>query len=196
MPDLGDRPPRAVDLTGGEYVVIQPAVGNGHRVEDPDGNLVLEGTQERLVMGEETTFDGADGRPALTVRAGAVLDIAGHYTVIDERTEEPVVLLDPRFSMVTEQWLLRDPATEDVIARVENWSKAVSFLRHLPFVGVAFRLLPHGLEIGDADGSHVGTIERKFGVKTRYVVRIDDDRAVPHDAVVAATTIIHALAGT
>lgn len=196
MADAGAEGDRSLDCSGDEYVVVQPPLGNAHYVEDPAGNVVLEGTQERLVMGEETTFVDADGRPALTVSAGPVLDLDGDYTVIDERTGEPLVLLDPRFSMLREQWVLRDPETETVVAEIENWSKATSFLRHLPFVGLAFRVLPHGHEITDPDGLHVGTIERRFGLARRYVVRIDDDRAVPHDPVVAATMVIHALGGT
>ena len=186
---------RPVDFSGDEYVVVQPPLGNGHHVEDANGTVVLEGTRERLVMGEETTFVDGDGQQALTVSAGPVLDLDGDYTVIDERTGEPLVLLDPRFSMLTEQWVVRDPATETVVAEIENRSKATSFLRHLPFLGLAFRALPHGHEITDADGLHVGTIERRFGLARRYVVRIDDDRAVPHEAVVAATMVIHALGG-
>lgn len=195
MADAETGTDRSIDRPGDEYVVVQPAIGNGHRVEDAAGTVVLEGTQERLVMGEETTFVDGDGRPALTVRAGPVLDLAGDYALVDATTDEPIVLLDPRFSMLTERWVLRDPETEAVVGEIENWSKATSFLRHLPFVGLAFRILPHGHEITDADGLHVGTIEREFGLGTRYVVRIDDERAVPRDAVVAATWVIHAVRG-
>jgi hypothetical protein len=195
MADAGIGADRSIDPSGDEYVVVQPAIGNAHRVEDPSGNVVLEGTQERLVMGEETTFTDAEGRPAVTVRAGAVLGLAGDYTLVDATTDEPIVLLDPRFSMLTEQWVLRDPDTEAVVAEIRNWSRATSFLRHLPLVGIAFRVLPHGHDITDADGLHVGTIEREFGAEARYVVRIDDDRAVPHEAVVAATWVIHAIGG-
>lgn len=195
MVDAGRKAGWSLDCSGDEYVVVQPPIGNDHRVEDPVGNVVLEGAQERLVMGEEATFVDGDGRPALTVKAGPVLDFAGDYTVVDERTGEALVLLDPHFSMLTQQWVLRDPESEAVVANIENWSKATSFLRHLPFVGLAFRVLPHGHEITDADGLHVGTIERDFGATTRYVVRIDDDRGVSHEAVVAATMVIHALGG-
>ncbi len=195
MAETGTGGNRSLDPSGDEYVVVQPAIGNAHRVEDAAGNVVLEGTQERLVMDDETTFTDAAGRPALTVRAGAVLDLAGDYILVDATTDEPIVLLDPRFSMLTERWVLRDPETEAVVAEIRNWSRATAFLRHLPFLGIAFRVLPHGHEIADADGLHVGTIEREFGVGTRYVVRIDDDRAVPHEAVVAATWVIHAISG-
>ena len=195
MADAGSGADQSIDPSGDEYVVVQPAIGNAHRVEDAAGNVVLEGTQERLVMGEEATFTDAEGRPILTVRTGAVLGLAGDYTLVDATTDEPIALLDPRFSMLTEQWVLRDPDTEAVVAEIRNWSRATSFLRHLPLVGIAFRVLPHGHEITDADGLHVGTIEREFGVGTRYVVRIDDDRDVPHEAVVAATMVIHAIGG-
>jgi uncharacterized protein YxjI len=196
MANVGDDVERAIDLSGDEYVVVQPAIGSDHRVEDAEGNVVLRGTQERLKMNEETTFVDDVGRSILTVRAGAVLDLAGDYTLVDETTAEPLVLLDPRFSMLTERWVLRDPDTEAVIAEIENWSKTASFLRHLPVLGAAFRIVPHGAEITDADGLHVGTIDRQFSIEKRYVVRIDDDRSIPRDAVVAATMVIHALAGT
>jgi len=196
MADAGAGGDRPLDCSGDEYVVVQPPIGNGHRVEDATGSVVLQGKQERLVMGEKTTFADGDGQPALTVRAGPVLDLAGDYALVDATTDEPIVMLDPHFSMLTQQWVLRDPESEDVVAEIENWSKATSFLRHLPFVGLAFRVLPNGHEITDADGLHVGTIEREFGVGTRYHVRIDDGRAVSHEAVVAATMVIHALGGT
>jgi hypothetical protein len=187
---------RPVDCSDDRYVVVQPAIGNDHLVEDAGGNVVLEGIRERIIMGEETTFSNVDGRPALTVHAGPILDLAGDYTVIDETTGDPLVLLDPRFSMLTERWVLRDPDTEAVVAEIENRSKTASFLRHLPFLGIAFRTLPYGLEITDADGLHVGAIERRFGLDGRYVVRIDDDRTVPREAVVVATMVIHALGAT
>ena len=195
MANAGIWADRSIDPSGDEYVVVQPATGNAHRVEDAAGNVVLEGTQERLVMNEEATFTDAEGRPALTVRAGPVLDFAGDYVLADATTDEPILLLDPHFSMLTQRWLLRDPESEDLVAEIRNWSRATAFLRHLPLVGLAFRVLPHGHEITDADGLHVGTIEREFGVGTRYHVRIDDDRTVPHEAVVAATWVIHAISG-
>jgi uncharacterized protein YxjI len=68
-------------------------------------------------------------------------------------------------------------------------------LRHIPYIGAIFSLIPYKYEITDADGDHVGSIDGEFSIKDRYTVSIDDATDVPKEAVVAAAMVIDALEG-
>ncbi|UPV72754.1 hypothetical protein M0R89_09350 [Halorussus limi] len=182
----------ALDLTDDEYTVVQSLIRNKYKATDADGNVVLRGKQKMLKMKEEFPFTDADGNAAFTVKAGGILDIAGDYTLIDDETDEAVVVLDQNYSLFTDTWKIRDPDTEALIATIESKSTLISVLRH--FIGVA-GLIPHAYEISDADGDHVGTIDGKFSLKDTYDVTIDDASDVPKEAIVAAAMVVDAIEG-
>jgi len=181
---------QGLDLTDDEYTVVQSLIRNTYRAEDAAGNLVLRGKQKMLKMTEEFPFVDADGDPAFTVTAGGILDVAGDYTLTDDATGEPVIVLDKNFTLLVHKWAIRDPETEAVLARITSRGKLVSLLRG---VSSLFALLPHRYEITDGDGDHVGTIAGQFGIKDRYEVTIDDASDVPKEAIVAAAMVIDAL---
>ncbi|EMA51046.1 LURP-one-related/scramblase family protein [Halococcus salifodinae] len=181
-----------IELTGDEYRVVQSLFRNKYRAYDSAGELVLQGKQKMLKMKEEFPFVGPDGDPVFTVKAGGILDVAGNYTLTDDATGEPVVVLDENYTLLTDRWKLRDPDTESVIAEITSQSTLVEALRYFSDV---FSILPHKYEITDADGDHVGSIEGKLSLKDEYVVRIDDASDVPKEAIVAAAMVIDAIEG-
>ncbi len=141
---------------------------------------------------EEFPFLDADGNPAFTVKASGVLDFAGDYALVDDRTDETVVVLEHQFTLLVDKWALRDPDTGDRIAEIASKSKVVSLLRHLHEL---FSLIPHEYEITDSNGGHVGTIDGRFSLKDKYDVTIDDDTDIPKEAVVAAAMVVDAIEG-
>ncbi len=181
-----------IELTDDEYRVVQSLVRNKYRAYDSAGNLVLKGKQKMFRMKEEFPFVDADDNPVFTVTAGGVFDVAGNYTLTDDVTGEPVVVLDQNWTWITDRWKLRDPDTEAVIAEINSKSKFVDFLRGLSDI---FTLIPHEYEIIDADGDHVGSIDGQFSLKDEYVITIDDTSDVPKEAIVAAAMVIDAIEG-
>jgi uncharacterized protein YxjI len=181
-----------IELTGDEYRVVQSLVRNKYRAYDSAGEVVLKGKQKMMQMKEEFPFVDADDNPVFTVKAGGILDVAGNYTLTDDATGEPVVVLDENYTLLTDRWKIRDPDTESVIAEITSKSTLVELLRGFSEI---FSLIPHKYEITDADGDHVGSIDGQFSLKDEYIVRIDDASDVPKEAVVAAAMVIDALEG-
>lgn len=182
----------ALDLTDDEYTVVQSLIRNKYKAYDGDGNLVLRGKQKMFKLKEEFPFVDADGDPVFTVKASGVFDFAGDYALVDDRTDETVVVLEHQFTLLVDKWRIRDPDTGNQIAEIASKSKVVSALRHLHAV---FSLIPHEYEITDGDGGHVGTIDGRFSIKDKYDVTIDDDTGIPKEAVVAAAMVVDAIEG-
>jgi len=181
-----------VDLTDDEYEVVQSLVRNKYEAYDSNGDLVFKGKQKMFKMKEEFPFVDADGEELFTVTAGGILDVAGDYTLTDERTGEPVVVLDHNWSWFNDHWKIRHPKNEALIAEIELQSLAAEFARRfIPYGG----FIPHKYEITDVDGNHVGDIEGQLSMKDRYDITIDDASDVPRDAVVAAAMVIDAIEG-
>jgi uncharacterized protein YxjI len=184
-----------VDLTEDSYDVVQSLVRNRYRATNAAGEVVLRSKQKLFKMREEFPFTDGDGNEAFTVKAGGILDIAGDYSVVDPDTDDPVITLDNQWTLFADHWKVRDPDTEALLAEIESTSTLVMFLRHLPYLGPLFSLLPHSYDITDADGDRVGGIEGQFSVKDRYEVTIDDATDVPREAVTAAAMVIDAIEG-
>jgi len=181
-----------VDLTDDEYEVVQSLVRNKYEAHDSNGDLVFKGKQKMFKMKEEFPFVDADGEDLFSVKAGGILDVAGDYTLTDEQTGEPVVVLDHNWSWFNDHWKIRHPKNEALIAEIELQSLAAELARRfVPYGG----FIPHKYEITDVDGDHVGDIEGQFSMKDRYDITIDDANDVPRDAVVAAAMVIDAIEG-
>ena len=179
-----------IELTGDQYRVVQSLIRSRYKAYDADGNLVLKGKKKRFKMKEEFPFVDANDDPVFTVKAGGILDVAGNYTLTDDATGEPVVVLDRNYTLFTDRWKLRDPDTEAVIAEINSKSTLVEVLRSVSDI---FAMLPHTYEITDADGDHVGSIDGQFSLKDEYVITIDDASDVPKEAIVAAAMVIDAI---
>ncbi len=179
-----------VTLDDDRYEVKQSAIRNKYVVRDSAGNVVLRGKQKMFKMKEEFPFVTGDDADAFTVKAGGIMDVAGNYAITDAGTGEEVVVLDEDYSLVTENWTIRDPDSGEALASIRSKNKVLSALRHL--VSVA-NLIPNKYEIFDTDGKHVGDIEGKFSLRDAYTVSIDDASNVPKEAVIAAACVLDAL---
>jgi uncharacterized protein YxjI len=181
-----------IELTDDEHRVVRALIRNKYQAYDSAGDLVLKGKQSMFRTKEEFPFVDAEDNSVFTVTAGGILDVAGDYTLTDDTTGEPVVVLDKNWTWVSTRWKIRDPDTEALIAEIKSKSKLVDFIRD---INVIFELIPHKYEITDTDGEHVGDINGQLSLKQKYVVTIDDASDVPKEAVVAAAMVIDALGG-
>ncbi|RRJ30323.1 LURP-one-related/scramblase family protein [Halocatena pleomorpha] len=186
---------QGVELQDSEYTVVQSLIRNKYKAYDANDDLVLQGKQKMFKLKEEFPFLDKDGEPAFTVQAGGVFDVAGNYTLTDDVTDEPVIVLDKNWTVFTHEWKLRDPDTETVIATIDSTSTVIDVLRHLPYIGILFHLIPHEYEITDANGDHIGSVHGEFSIKDRYTVTIEDASGVPREAIVAAAMVIDAIEG-
>jgi len=179
-----------VDLSGDEYHVTQSLIRNKYTVTDSAGDVVLRGKQKLFKLKEAFPFVDGNGNDTFTVTADGILDIAGTYTLIDDGTGEPVVVLDEDFSLFVENWTVRDPGTGEELATIRTKSKVMAFLRH---VVPKANLVPNAYEIFGPNGHHVGDIEGTFSIRDTYSVTIDDASDVPKEAVVAVAVVLDAL---
>jgi uncharacterized protein YxjI len=187
---MADYDIAALDLDDDTYEVKQALVRNKYAVRDSSGDVVLRAKQKLFKLKEQFPFVTGDDEPAFTVEAGGMLDVAGTYTIVDDTTGEDVVVLDEDYSLLVENWTVRDPESGEALATIESRSKVLSALRHL--IGAA-NLFPNKYDIYDPDGREVGSIEGQFSLKDTYTVTIDDASTVPKEAVVAAACVIDAL---
>lgn len=186
----GDYAISTITLDDDHYEVTQSAIRNKYVVRDSTGNVVLSGKQKMFKMKEEFPFVTGDGEDAFSVKAGGIMDVAGNYTITDAGTGKEVVVLDEDYSLFAENWTIRDPDTEAVLATIQSKSKLLSALRH--FVSVT-NLIPNKYEIFGADGDHVGDIEGQISLRDTYTVSIDDASDIPKEAVIASACILDAL---
>jgi len=181
-----------IDLYADEYTVKQSLVRNKYEVYDPDGSLVLKGKQKLFKMKEEFPFQDADGNVVFRVKAEGVFDIAGDYTLVDEATEDPVVVLDKNFTLFKHVWKVRSPEDERLLATIESGSAVVEALRN---VSSLFNLIPHSYTIEGPDGQDLGSIEGHFSLRDTYTISLGETGDIPREALVAACVAIDALEG-
>lgn len=174
------------------YTVVQSLVRNKYAAYDGEGNVVLRGKQKMLKLKEQFPFVDAEGNDVFEVNAGGIIDVAGNYVISDSVTGEDVVVLDNDYSIFKDQWRIRDPDTEAVLATISSRGAVATLARNsLPFG----ELLPHKYEITDSDGAHVGTIGGKLSIKDKYEITIDDASTVPTEPIIAAAMVIDAIQG-
>lgn len=180
-----------LELDDDEYTVKQSLLRNKYRVYDSEGSLVLQTRQKLLKMKEEFPFSDADGDTVFRVKAKNLLDVAGDYALVDERTDETVLVLTKNFTFFHHKWTLKRPDGE-VLATVESRSAVLEALRSLVDV---LSFLPHKYDIRSSDGRQVGEIAGRFSLRDVYDIRIDDPGALPRTALVAGAVAIDALEG-
>mgnify|MGYP006286903519 CR=1 FL=1 len=180
-----------LELDDDEYTVKQSLFRNKYRVYDSEGDLVLQTKQKLLKMREEFPFSNADGDTVFRVTAKNLLDVAGDYALVDERTDETVLVLTKNFTFFHHKWTLKRPDGE-VLATVESRSAMLEALRSLVDV---LSFLPHKYDIRSDDGRQVGEIAGRFSLRDVYDIRIDDPGELPRTALVAGAVAIDALEG-
>lgn len=178
-----------LDLHDDSYEVAQSLIRNKYKATDGRGNVVLRGKQKMFKAREELPFVDGDGEEVFTVRADAIWDVAGDYTLTDARTGEDVVVLDNDFSTFRDTWTIRD-SDGAALAEISSRGALVTLARGLVPFG---ELIPHRYEITEPDGSHVGNIGGKLSFRDRYAITIDDASNVPKEIVVASAMVIDAI---
>ena len=190
MPDRNQYDIQNIDLTGDYYKIKQSLIRNKYKLTDKNDDVVLKGKQKMFKMKEEFPFVNGSGDEAFTVRAGGILDVAGTYTLFDSVTEQPVVVLDEDLTLFVENWKIRDPSTEEVLATIKSKNKVLSALRHLSDLA---NIAPNKYEIFDASGKKIGEIAGELSIKDTYKVTIDRESNVPREAVIASACVLDAL---
>lgn len=118
-----------IDLTDDEYKIKQRLFFNRYHIYDSNDNLVLKAKQKIFKLKEDFPFTDSDGNTVFRAKAEGIIDVAGDYALLDEATEEPIVSLDRKYTLFRHKWRIRDPETEELLARVESHNKTVELLR-------------------------------------------------------------------
>jgi uncharacterized protein YxjI len=181
-----------VDLTGDEYRVVQHLMRNKYKVYDGDGTEILRAKQKLLRMKEEFPFVSPDGERIFTIKAQSILDHAGDYTIFEAETDEPVAVLEKKWTLLKHVWKIRDPDDERLLARIESGSLVTELLRN---INVIASLIPHSYDIEDADGDRIGSIDGQLSLKDTYDITIESSGDTPREALVASAIAIDALEG-
>lgn len=149
------------------------------RPDGSAGETVAFAEQKALTPTERTTVwtDESRERVLCTFEAGRALDLGAVYTVRDDEGnalgtfhEKPVA------SLLRTTWVLGRPGHEDLTGRERN--AAVAVLRRvwdfLPFTDFVPFVWPHHFDFTEgADGGKRGmTVDRRFGLRARYVIRL------------------------
>lgn len=181
-----------IDLSDDRYTVEQSLIRNKYAASNAAGDTVLRGKQKLFKVKEEFPFVDPDGNDVFTVKAGGIIDVAGDYLLSDSRTGEELVVLDNDFSMLRDNWTVRDARTDAELASITSRGAVVTLARSvLPFG----ELIPHKYEITGPDGRHVGSIDGQLSFRDRYEITIDDASTVPREPIVAAAMVIDAIQG-
>ncbi len=184
-----------VDLTGERYTVKQSLIRNKYAVYGGDGSLVLKAKQKLFKMKEDFPFVTPDGETVFRVKAQNLLDIAGDYAIIDERSGETIAVLEKQFTFLKHVWRVKDPDHDGVVATVESRGALVELLRNIPLLEIATSFIPHKYTIESPRGDSLGEIAGQFSFRDVYEISIQETGEAPREALVASAIAIDALEG-
>src|SRR6056297_1522578 len=181
----------ALGLSGTEYTVEQTGADKNFRPEyaarDVAGDTIFRCTHQMYEKTDTFPLVDTDGTELFTVEASGKWDIAGDYLLTDSQTGDELVVLDNDLSLLQDTWRIRDAEDESLLAEINSRGALFTVGRKLLPVG---QWIGHELEITDADGDSVGTIESDFAVFDQYEITISDSSSVPIDPIVAGTVVI------
>lgn len=144
----------------------------GARPDGSEGDLYAFAQQKRMAFREEVTLyaDDTKQEPVLGFKARQVVDLGATYDVVDGGgTPIGSFRKDFKRSLVRSTWHVDQPDLGTVTGTER--SMAVAVLRRL--VEVAW--LPYHFDF-TIDGRPAFTVEKKWGLRDRYVVNIQDPR--------------------
>ena len=155
-----------VRLTVNQYEV------HGGRPDGTEGDLYAFAQQKRMAFREEVTFyaDDTKREPVLGFKARQVMDLGATYDVVDAGGA-PIGSFRKDFtrSLLRSTWHVEQPGLG--AASGTERSMAVAIIRRL--VEVAW--LPYHFDFV-IDGRPAFSVEKKWGLRDRYVVNIQDPR--------------------
>ncbi|ALV49540.1 hypothetical protein ASR50_09105 [Streptomyces sp. 4F] len=146
----------------------------------PDGSedrVLAYAEQRRFSLREQLTFhtDETKSQVAFTVRERTLLDPGEGFDVLDAEGR-PIGAFHERFftSLVRSTWVLEQPGAPDAVGRERN--RFVAVLRRawdwLPLDLVPFAW-PYHFDF-ESDGKPVMTVDKKIGLRDRYLVEVTD----------------------
>jgi hypothetical protein len=135
--------------------------------------------QKRMALREDIRFfrDENEHEELFRIKARQVLEVGGRYDVVDAGSA-PIGVLHKEFgrSLLRSSWRLLGPGDEEQ-GRAQETSMAVAVLRrvidYVPYVG-EFIPIPYNFEFL-VGAERVGTFNRIFGFRDRYVLDLSGD---------------------
>lgn len=186
-----------IDLKDDKYKIKQRLLFNRYHIYDSNDNLVLKAKQKMFKLKEDFPFTDSEGEVVFRAKAEGIIDVAGDYALLDEATEEPIVSLDRKYTLFRHKWSIRDPETEELLARVESHNKTVELLRWIgnlmPYLPNFFGLIPHSYDVKDRNDNILARLEGELSIRDIYELEIDNAQNVPKEALVISAIAIDAL---
>lgn len=190
---------KKIDLSGDSYKIKQRLLFNRYHIYDTEENLVLKAKQKILRFKEEIPFMNSENEVIFRVKADRIVDMGGDYTVFDEETEDPVIMLDKKYTLFRHRWVLRDPETEELLGKVHSQNPGVELFRWLggilPILPNIFAFVPHTYDIDDRNGNKIAALEGQFSLRDIYQLNINDSNNIPKEALISGAIAIDALEG-
>jgi uncharacterized protein YxjI len=161
-----------------------------------EGELAAFAQQKRMAFKEQVTLyaDKEKHRPILGFKARKRIDLASGYDVTDT-DGRPIGLFRKDFkrSLLSSTWHLEQPGLEVTTGSERN--QAVAILRRvwdfIPFVDALPFAWPYHFDFRTGDRPAF-SVEKKFGLRDRYVVDIKDP-ALDRRLVIAQAVALDAL---
>ncbi|WP_437080035.1 hypothetical protein [Streptomyces sp. enrichment culture] len=168
--------------TGRRFTVTQRATVKTDRYlvtetapDGSEGRVLAYAELKRFSLREELTFfaDASRSQVAFTVRERTLLDPGEGFDVVDA-DGKPVGAFHERFftSLVRSTWVLEQPGAPDAVGRERN--RFVAVLRRawdwLPLDLVPFAW-PYHFDF-ESEGKPVMTVDKKIGLRDRYLVEV------------------------
>lgn len=157
-----------------------------------EAGLLALAQQKRMAFREEVTLyaDETKQQPVLTFKARQVLDLGATYDVTDP-AGQPIGLFRKDFarSMLRSTWIAEQPGLPPVTG--QERSQVVALLRR--FVD-SLSWLPYHFDFTFPDGQPAFSVDKRWGLRDTYEVRIDDPR-LDRRLVIAMAVALDALQG-
>ncbi|MEV5332080.1 hypothetical protein [Streptomyces werraensis] len=168
--------------TGRRFTVTQRATLKTDRYlvtetapDGSEGRVLAYAELRRFSLKEELTFfaDASRSQVAFTVRERTLLDPGEGFDVVDA-DGKPIGAFRERFftSLVRSTWVLEQPGAPDAVGRERN--RFVAVLRRawdwLPLDLVPFAW-PYHFDF-ESEGKPVMTVDKKIGLRDRYLVEV------------------------
>jgi hypothetical protein len=156
------------------YQITPLAVG-----ETPAGGPIAYVRQKRMAIKEDIRFfgDEQETQELFRIKARSVFDIGGARYDVTDSMNAPVGVLEHVFgkSLLRSTWRVADAAGEEVATAQERSVPMAIARRIVDFVPYGELLpIPYNFDLV-ADGKVIGTMNRKFQFRDRYVLDLGAD---------------------
>jgi uncharacterized protein YxjI len=134
--------------------------------------------QKRMALKEDIRFfrDESEAEELFRIKARSLIDVGGRYDVTDA-TEARIGVLEHQFgrSLVRSTWRILDAAEQEVaVARERSPALAVA-RRIVDFIPYGELVpIPYNFDL-ELDGRKIGSFDRKFQLRDRYVLDLSGD---------------------